>query len=269
MNRPGNVLGSIAMCTRDHINAQTATSLWMTDLTVGPPGTSVNSMFIQGSILTSQRNEAVKRMEGGWLIFIDDDMTFQPNAIKRLVASWQEVQDQFTNPVIMGGLCHRRGTPHEPTLYAREHPTEGGYRFIETWEDDIVEVDATGMAFVLIPVNAFDQILRMSGTELPTLEKRLRMEPPPFFTWDGITGEDLQFCAQAKEAGCRIFVDTRIEIGHVAEVNVGHREFLLQVAGRDPETLSNVKVANDKLGIPTLTPAQAVEKLRLMGMKQL
>ncbi len=256
-HREGDPLGSVVICTRDHLNAATATAMWTTDFSWVPPGYSVNRQVIQGGILTLQRNEALKRMEGAWLLFIDDDMIWQFDAVGRLVASWAEVQEQFEEPVMMGGLCHRRQAPFDPTLYAREQPTSGRYRFMEKWDSDIVEVDATGCAFLLIPERVLDAIMRHAGSEWPDPEKRSQMLPPPIFRWDGMFGEDLTFCQDAKAAGCRIFVDTRIEIGHIAEVTIGRQDFIRQIALRDMVTEERVREANDKVGLPTMTAREA------------
>ena len=146
--------GTVAMCVRDHINAASATCMWTTDTSFLPDGKYLNRVIVQGSILTTQRNECIRRLTGDWILFVDDDMVWNPDDIARLYASWREVQDQMDEPVIMGGLCHRRTPPHDATMYVRTQPTSGPYRFMETWDNDIVEVDATGMAFLLIPVAA-------------------------------------------------------------------------------------------------------------------
>jgi hypothetical protein len=257
----GGALGTVAFCSRDHLNAATVTSLWNTDFSWVPPGQSVSRIIVQGSILTLQRNECAKRMEGDWLLFIDDDMVWQPGDIGRLVESWHEVQDQFLEPVILGGLCHRRQEPYDPTLYAREQPNSGRYRFIEKWDSDIIEVDATGMAFALIPVTVFEQMARAAGTVWPSFEERKDKVPPPLFKWDGMLGEDLGFCADAKLAGCRVFVDTRIKIGHIAEVTIDERWFLRSIAERAPEVEEHVRIVNMVAGLPTMSAEEARGRL--------
>lgn len=255
---PGKTKGTISLCTRDHLNAATATCLWVTDFGWVGPGESVARNVIQGSILTLQRNECMKRQEGDWIIFIDDDMVWNPDAVGRLVASWEEVQATTDQPVIMGALCHRRGVPYDPTLYMRERAFEGGYRILERWVDDIVEVDATGLAFVLIPVKALEAIVQAPW---PPLERRLELDPPPLFRWTGRMGEDLVFMQEAKNAGCRVFVDTRIEIGHIAEVPIWHKDFLMQIAIRTPTEEKLVREMNDAMGLPTMSATEARSRL--------
>ena len=256
MSRPGKVLGTVCIVSRDHINAQTVTSLVMTDFSWVPPGFTVNHVIIRGSILTSQRNESVQRMQGDWLLFIDDDMVWDPDAVGRLV----QRRDEFDLDMI-GALCFRRSEPFAPTLYMRERVDGGGYNFLEQWaEEEVVEVDATGCAFLLIHKRAFEKI---AGGEMPPFEHRTREggPPPNFFRWEGTMGEDLRFCQDAKAAGVRIWVDTSIKIGHVTERITVYPDFWAQLAQRDEATWKARKELNDSMGLPTMTTAEAREKL--------
>jgi len=246
-------VGTISIPVRDTVNAATATALTHTDWTWIPPGRYVNRNIIQGNILPLQRNGAVQRMIGDWLMFIDDDMVWYPKDIGRLVAARDEVDAD-----IMGALCFRRSAPYQPTLFMRENPTSGAYNYLEDWTEDIVEVDATGMAFVLIHKRVFEMII---GSPMPPYGVRIGMNPTEFFRWTGVFGEDLQFCQDAKAVGARIFVDTRIEIGHVSEIEVRRRHFLQEVRDRDPEVSAERQRINDSMGLPTLTRERIEELL--------
>ena len=241
----GEALGSLSMTVRDYINAATATSLLHTDWSFLKPGTYIDRQIIQGNLLPLQRNEAIQRMRGDWLMFIDDDMVWDSRAVGRLILAREELDVD-----ILGALCFGRGTPHAPTMYMRERPTSGGYNFLEDWNSDVVEVDATGMAFVIIHKRVFEKI---AGVPMPPFEERAAMgAPPDFFRWEGALGEDLRFCQDAKAAGCRIFVDTRIEVGHMAEVEIRRKHFLMELLGRDAEVYAARRALNDGMGLPTL-----------------
>jgi glycosyltransferase involved in cell wall biosynthesis len=246
--------GSLSIPVRDHINTATATALTHTDWSFLPKNRFIYRNIIQGSILPLQRNGAVQRMIGDWLIFIDDDMVWQPEDIGRLVAARDEIDAD-----IIGALCFRRSPPYQPTLFVREAPTSGAYNFLEDWDDDIVEVDATGMAFVLIHKRVFEMI---AGSPMPPFEARRRMNPPDFFRWTGMFGEDLAFCQDAKKAGARIFVDTRLEVGHIGEVEIRRRQFLQEVRDRPPEVTRERRRINTRMGLPTLTKARVEELLK-------
>jgi hypothetical protein len=225
MHGTGESIGSIAIPVRDHINAATMTSWFMTDYSFLKPGQAIERYVLQGNILTLQRNEAIQRMVGDWLLFIDDDMVWAPDAIGRLIAS----RDEHDLDVV-GALCFRRSSPYQPTLYMRESPTTGAYNYLEDWDDDIIEVDATGLAFLLIHKRALEAI----AGPMPPIEERNGGPPPNFFRWEGALGEDLRFCQDLKAAGMRIWVDTRIEVGHIGEHEIRRREYLIDLHGRQP-----------------------------------
>lgn len=252
----GVTVGTIGMCTRDRISAHTAISWLMTDKRFLKPGENVVNLIMQGHVLTMQRNEVVQRMKGDWVLFVDDDMVWQPGDVATLV----ETQQKFDLDMV-GGLCFQRGAPFQPTLYKKGET--GGYHFMESWpEDTAVEVDATGMAFLLIHVRVFDKIMRFNSPEgFPAWGERQSLPAIPFFRWDGEMGEDLRFCEEAKAAGCRIFVDTSVKIGHVGEQIITEENFLRELVFRPPEATEWRRPKNDALSLPTVTREEALERL--------
>jgi len=252
-------VGTLAMVTRDRIAAPTAISWLMTDYSFLGPHEYVSRYIIQGHVLTAQRNECINRMDGEWIMFLDDDMTWQPSAVKDLV----QTREKF-NVDILGGLCFQRGTPYQPTLYMEARDGGNGYTYMERWpEDTAIEVDATGMAFVIIHRRVFDRILlHRTGETFPTREEREHMPPPPFFRWEGQYGEDFQFCRDARESGCRVFVDTSVKIGHIGEQTITERQFLEQVALRDDETQA---IRGAQLGQLNLLPVEREEAKEKLG----
>lgn len=259
LTQPGTeAVGTVAICTRGMIRSATAISMMLADFSFLKPNESVSRFIIEGHVLTMQRNEAVRRMEGDWLLFIDDDMVWQPSDIARIVARREEYDCD-----VLGGLCHQRGAPYQATIYMREQEHSGSYTFIEKWDDDeIIECDATGMAFCIIHRRVFD---RMLGKPLPSYEERDKKEEPPFFTW-GKFGEDLSFCQMAKETGSRIWVDTSIKIGHITDMVVTTKSFLHEVAVRGEE-VSKVRyeqLASIGMGDRWLSPEEALEREKLI-----
>jgi hypothetical protein len=244
----GQPVGTIAMPVRDHMNTATVYSLFSTDW---PEPT--DKLFAGGNLLTLQRNTLVQRMRGDWILFIDDDMVWEPDAVKRLVQTKDELEAMGREVDVLGALCFRRAEPHQPTLYVRHE--SGPYNFLEQWEDDVVEIDGTGMAFALITKRAFE---RIAGTEQPSYAERIKYDRhPDFFRWQGQMGEDLRFCQDVKAAGGHVYVDTRIRIRHVAERRVGMRDFLRELAERDPEVTAARKEINDEMGLPTVDAESA------------
>jgi len=243
-------LGTIATPFRDRIAAETHVSHMKTDY-AWAEGRPVNRIYVQGSQLPLQRNEAIRMMDGEWIIFIDDDMVFEAESVGRLVASYRELKAQINEPIIVGGLCVRRYPPYQPTLFRAQDMVEGPFNFIEDWDGhDYVEVDATGAAFYLIEPDVFTAIM---GGPFPSVAIRSQLHPWPYYEWTGTMGEDLRFCLKARNAGCRIFVDTRIHIGHVGQKIFTISDFYGQVAMRPDEVQAAVRTMNDGLGLHTLT----------------
>lgn len=258
--REGEVAGTIAIPTRDHVGVGLFISMMMTDWSFLPTGQTASWQVVEGSILPSQRNELVQRMLGDWILFIDADMSFRPDAVGRLV----KVREEHDLDIV-GGLCFQRKAPHQPTLYMRETPNHGGYSFLEKWETDLVEVDATGFAFILIHRRVFERMVTLDGQPgftWPAPEVALRMPPPNFFRWSDGFGEDLRFCQDAKAAGFKVFVDTRIQIDHTSEATINHRSFLREIAMREPDVEQARRALNENLGLPTMSASEAQELLR-------
>jgi hypothetical protein len=258
-NREGTSVGTIAMCTRDRIAAGTAISWLLSDRhSFLSPDQYISQIIVQGHVLTLQRNQCIQRMQGDWIIFIDDDMTFQPDAIRRLV----ETQIKFDLDMV-GGLCFQRGEPHQPTMYMRETPTAGNYVFLEDWaEDEVVEVDATGMAFVLIT----KRLLEAIAGEFPPFDERVNRRAPSYFRWDEKGyGEDLTFCQDVKKAGGRIFVDTSIKTGHIGEQVITEQTFFHGLMERPAEATQLRREINERMGLPTLSSEEARARLERLG----
>lgn len=247
--------GTIAICTRDSVKAATATSWLMADYSFLGPNEYVMRYFVQGHVLTMQRNECIRSMDGDWIMFVDDDMVFQPDAIGRIVAKQKE-----TGADIVGALCFQRMPPHQPTMY-HESP-RGGYVYREVWKDgETVPVDATGMAFCMITKTALNKILQfVTGDPQSVLlgrEERLKLPAAQFFQWGPRMGEDFNFCKVATESGCSILVDTSTKIGHIAEIVVNEEHFFQQMAMRSEQSLLDKKTMNNLVGLQTMSHNEA------------
>lgn len=218
-HHPGPV-GTIGIVSRDHMNIASVMSL----LHLRLPLPGVEWIFNVGSILPLQRNYVVQHMRGDWLLFIDDDMVFGPDTLLRLLQTREDLIAQGVEPDILGALCFRRSPPHQPTLLLREHPDSGPYRPMTDYLDkEVVEVDATGMAFAIVSRSAFE---RIAGMEMPSYEDRTSgSAPAEFFRWHGNVGEDIRFCSDLKSRGGHIYVDTRVKTRHVSEHQVGEADW--------------------------------------------
>jgi GT2 family glycosyltransferase len=161
--------------------------------------------------LCERRNEAAKALldsSAEWLLFVDSDMGWAPDAIDRLV----EAADPVERP-IMGGLCfglQQRDPDGMGGFDMKPFPTIfdfDGQEFKIRWDyqrDSVVRVDATGCAFLLIHR---DVLAKMRSECGDTWFDRARLG-------DELLGEDLSFCARVGELGFPVHVHTGVRTSH-------------------------------------------------------
>ncbi len=142
-----------------------------------------------------------------YLLMIDDDMICDDDLFEKLYASQKD---------IIAPLAFTRNFPHKPVIYSciegwdtvaqREHFTN--YAVMNYPKNQLKECDAVGFGAVLINVDCF------------------RKMPQPWFMNPNKTGEDINFCYEAKKYGFRTWVDTRVKLGHVAHPLVVTEEYV-------------------------------------------
>jgi hypothetical protein len=157
-------------------------------------GISFHWADMGSSNLAQVRNRLVdKALKSGakYLMFIDDDMVFEPNSIHRL---WKH------QLAIVGGLYVKRQFPYtvmaglyDETTGKRDKPPKIG--------EGLTEVDAVATGFMLIATRVFDKVEQ------------------PYFAFPprdggGVEGEDYYFCGKAKEAGFKVWLDCGVRCGH-------------------------------------------------------
>ena len=141
-----------------------------------------------------------------YLLFIDDDMTFPPDLLDKLIASQKD---------IIGVAYHSRGSSAKIKVVPGDimsiaEVDKGKYINLETETDPkykyVFECYATGTGIILIKCDVFKKI------------------PQPWFEFTYFEngkckeGEDWNFCLKAKEAGFKIWTDPIIKVGHLGEI---------------------------------------------------
>ena len=154
-----------------------------------------------GSIADARNEITRQAIDAGceYLWMIDTDQTYPEDTLPKLLAH---------NVDICGASVHSRWEPYR-TFMLRGEP--GKYLHVGdevAYSGDLVEVDATGTGCLLIKTSVFEKI------------------PYPWFefsrTEDGKpVGEDINFCSKARKAGIKVHVDSSIEVGHLAVINIG------------------------------------------------
>ena len=152
--------------------------------------------------IAGARNHLVQRSldEGSeWIAFVDDDMNFPSDLLKRLLA--HEVD-------IVGAPYLRRAGEHSPLAFSGRNE-DGLYDPIDLTElpgEGLLKVYAMGAGCMLIR----SEVFRAISSE-PNWFEHGRVHGR-----DWNAAEDIIFCEKANEAGFDIYVDLGTPVGHMA-----------------------------------------------------
>lgn len=178
--------------------------------------------------LIEARNQTVRDFlagDGDWLLIVDTDMGFQPDALDRLLA----VADPVDRPMV-GGLCFawKETTPDgaggfrcspRVTIFdwvEREgHPSVFMGRAVYP-VNSVVRCDATGAAFLLVHRTVLERIRDEHG------ETWFNRVPG---TDGSLLGEDISFCLRAGALGMPLHVHTGVKTTHMKHLWVGEHDF--------------------------------------------
>lgn len=154
----------------------------------------------EGYTIAENRNYmAVQALKNNsdYLLMIDDDMTFPPDVLDKLIEDQKD---------IIGVAYHPRSETGEIIKFLDEVV----FVKIEQSDDpkykDTFECHATGTGIMLIKCEIFKKI------------------PRPWFmfeyheTGQCKLGEDWFFCREAKKMGYKIFTNPKIKVGHLGEI---------------------------------------------------
>jgi GT2 family glycosyltransferase len=166
--------------------------------------------------LDRARNDAVRAFlddyDADLLLFVDSDMGWEPEAPEQLARALEH-----HNLPILGGLCFGQkvtgqrkyqapDTQSFPTLYAWNLNGNGFDTKFDYPPDAIVEVSATGGAFLMITRSCLEAIREAEGDEWFT-PVRVREHAKPF-------GEDMSFCMRARRNDFPVHVHTGVRTTH-------------------------------------------------------
>jgi len=242
--------GLLAMTSPGLVRVETMMSTMAAALLCHDRKLPLNVQHFGGALVDKARNDAARAcLAGGfgYVLFVDGDMTYPPEALFNLVQAAYTPRADWADAV--GGYCVLRGGA-VPTI-----DTGTG-----TWESHfpgsgVLEVIRTGAAFLLVKRHCFERMAAPwfvsrepmrwldAMTEIDNLARiRLNGTNPfrglPGKPWESLleaasadpqsqkavtsyaVGEDSGFCDAAKAAGLRIAVDTDTAIGHLDTITL-------------------------------------------------
>lgn len=208
---------------------------------------NVKWSMVPGTLPEKTRNEAVRQMladpNAGWLLQIDADMTWEPNAILQLL---QGAYATIPSADVMGAYCPLRGDLALPTI-------DSGTGAWESWfpGSGIIPVMRTGAAFLLakrhvfealkdpwfrvrVPHKPIDALLELDNFARTKFDGENPFRDLPSKAWERLercaiddpsvsqdqftpaeVGEDSSFTDRVRNAGFSIYVHTDVVTGHV------------------------------------------------------
>ncbi len=147
------------------------------------------------------------------VLWLDSDMIFEPDIVRRLSADMDEGRE------FVSGLYFTRKNPIKPVLYA-----ETGYSgeedgklipfahpMMDYPKDTIFECAAVGFGACMVTTDLIKRVFDQYGA--------------PFAPIAGF-GEDLSFCRRVEELGVKMYCDSRVKCGHVAQSIITEESYL-------------------------------------------
>ena len=181
-----------------------------------------------GGVIHESRNLLVEKaleLSGTHILFIDDDMEFDPESLIKLL------EDDVD---IVCGLAFHKVAPYDPVIY-KLYENNGRIDILanEKIKQGLVEVDAIGSAFVLIRRQVFE---KMERPWYKWGDKSLGI-----YTESGGLGEDISFSLHAKKQGFKVHCDTDLIITHLGfEERVTDKTYM-NYKNSNPEVAKRVR----------------------------
>lgn len=161
-----------------------------------PMGTTSNIATVRNAIVRAALEDGCTHV-----LMMDTDQVYPPDTITKLLKHAESGMRIVTAKV------HRRYPPFDPVMLRGSIDRYEVVPYEEWRKGGLVEVDATGAACMLVDIDVY-----------------LNMEVPwygsPLSEKGKEVGEDIYFCYKARQAGYRIWVDTSINVGHLALMEI-------------------------------------------------
>lgn len=162
-------------------------------------------------------------MGADYLFMIDDDMIAGDDLFERLYSDDKD---------IVAPLAFTRNFPHKPVMYTCKEGWDPmsqreffiNHSVMKYPKDTLVRCDAVGFGAVLIKMAC------------------LRKMPQPWFMNYNKTGEDINFCYEARKYGFQTWMDTGLKLGHLGHPSIVTEEYVEKMrAAFDKENLFDKK----------------------------
>lgn len=203
MNKPNIKLGIGIPLTDDKVHSQFLDSWVLMDR----PDFTYLRPDHRGPIAEVRNRLVMEALENECthLIMMDTDQEYPPNTITKLLAHDLDA---------VGALVYRRYPPFDPVVLRTGK--NGGFIKLpeeELFSGKLLEVDATGCGCIMFNTNVFLNVPYPWFEFMPTEGRTAGM------------GEDIGFCVKLRDAGYGVFVDTSIEVEHLAVMSINRAAY--------------------------------------------
>lgn len=171
----------------------------------GLKGAFVQLQFSEGSLIYDSRNQIANiaiEKEFDRVLWIDSDMIFEPDILRRLSARMDEGAEYVS------ALAFRRVPPHLPVIYSQIAMQDGKpvlTAYEDYPEDSLFEIAGSGFGCVMTSVQLLKDCRNTFGL--------------PFSPRLGF-GEDVTFCLECQELGRKMYCDSSVKVGHLGRITV-------------------------------------------------
>ena len=201
------MLITIATPHSGHFAPQYVTSIVQT-LLDAPSG--FEWLAYEGCYVHSLRNLLMQNCRGDFILFIDSDMAWKSQNIVSLIKAEKH---------IIGGLYYKRRFPYSPVVYVYDG-TKGQFNGLASVPPRLFQCDGIGTGFLMISRKVINHFLEeefKADWGLPF--DPIKVEAPGD-CGSYYMGEDLSFCAKAKQLGYEIWCDPEKVITHIGSQEV-------------------------------------------------
>lgn len=158
--------------------------------------------MVHGQSPAQSRNmmiDAALEQDCTHILFIDDDMAFDPNAMVELIKHDLD---------IVGGFYLMRKYPHQPLLFDQFNPEDNSVRWMDISDDahGVIEVVSTGLGFCLFKLHVFEELER----------PYVRLGEYQKDSWC----DDIGLFNRLREKGFKIHVDLDITVAHIGNMTI-------------------------------------------------
>lgn len=167
-------------------------------------------------------DKALEEPEMTHVFFLDSDEVFAPETARHLYN---------LNLPVCTGIVFQRIPPHPPCIYKRIPNSDRNFALapeLQEWYKKYSILELTKPCILDMPAEDAIWEIDECGTGCLMIKREvLEAIEPPRFTGMGDVGTDIAFCRRVRAAGFPIYVDLRVQLGHLVEYAVSAADFAI------------------------------------------